>query len=59
MMPGNVDADFPQNLNGFGMNVTGRVRPRAGDFNEVTGSVTENSFGDVTPARVASAQNED
>ena len=59
MMSRDVDADLLQSLDGLGMNIPGRLRSCAGDFNEITGSGSEDTFGDVTPTGVTGAEDED
>jgi hypothetical protein len=58
-MRADIDADFIHHLDGEGMNVTRRLRSRADNSQTVAGHGSKNSFGKMTPAGVASAENED
>ena len=56
---GNIDVDFGQRCDGFGMNVSGGVRASAVNFHEIAGGCTKDPLGHVAAAGVAGAEDED
>jgi len=59
VMAGYVDTDLLHDLDGLRMDIPGRLRAGAGNFDQIGGGSAEDAFGQVTAAGVASAKNED
>ena len=53
---GNIDPNFPHDLDGFRMNVTGRLRASALNVDEITRGLSQNAFREMTTARIAGAE---
>ena len=56
---GDVDSDFPHDLDGERMNVAGRIGAGALDIENVAGGLTKDAFGKMAAAGVAGAKDED
>ena len=55
-MAGNIDPDFPHDLDCFRMNITGRLRAGALRVDKIARGLSQNAFRNVTAAGVASAE---
>ena len=55
-MAGNIDPNFPHDLDCFRMNVTGRLRASALHVDKIARSLSQNTFRNVTTAGIASAE---
>ena len=55
-MAGNVDPDFPHDLDRFRMNVTGRLRASALHVDKIPRSLPQNSFCHVTATGISGAE---
>ena len=55
-MAGNIDPNFPHDLDCFRMNVTGRLRAGALHVDKITRSLSQNTFRNVTTAGIAGAE---
>jgi len=56
-MAGNVDADFLHDGDSLGMDISRRLGTGASDIEQIARSLTEDSFGKVTPAGISRAEN--
>jgi hypothetical protein len=56
---GDVDADFGHRFDAERMHVASRLRTSAGDFEDVTGHMAQQAFGEVRAAGIAGAEDED
>ena len=55
-MAGNIDPNFPHDLDCFWMNVTGRLRASALHVDKIARSLSQNTFRNVTTAGIAGAK---
>ena len=55
----NIDADLAHDLDGLGMDIARGLRSRACDFHEIARRRAEDAFGEMAPAGVACAEDED
>jgi hypothetical protein len=55
----NIDADFLHHRDGLRMHIARWLRSRAVHVEEIARDVAQDAFGQMAPARVASAKNED
>jgi len=59
VMSRDVDADLLHHFDRLGVDISGRLGAGTGDVDEITGSGAEDTFGEMTTAGVAGAEDED
>ena len=55
-MAGNIDPNFPHDRDGFWMNITCRLRASALHLDNITRSLSQNPFRNVTTAGIPGAK---
>ena len=56
MMTQNIDAYFLHDFDRLGVDISGWVGTSTGDFDEITGCRTKDTFGKMTAAGIAGAE---